>query len=128
MTSSLDYGDLSTADLVKLINSEYAGLLAGERNTFQKAITLGDALLALRKRQDHGKWQAYLAKVCPQLSYETATVYIRLAENREKIMAAAKEKSVAPTDLTIDLALKLLRKPKPTTKAKVKNKKAARCC
>ena len=45
---STDYGDLSTKDLAKQINEEYALILAAERTYLQKALSLGEKLIALR--------------------------------------------------------------------------------
>jgi hypothetical protein len=111
MTTS-DYGDLSTTALAKLITDEYSLILASERTNLQKALAIGEKLVALRQRVKHGEWETKLQEYCPTISYETATKYIRLYENWEKIKEAAKAKGVATTDLTIEAALKLIAKPK----------------
>jgi len=76
---------LDTDVLVKAINDEYSQILASERNNLQKALAIGEKLVALRPRiaPKHGKWQVKLAEHCPQISYETATLYIRLYENQD---------------------------------------------
>jgi len=125
-----DYGDLSTSDLAKLINNEYELILAGERSALQKAIPIGQMLIAIRPRVTvHGKWQDELPKLCPKISYETATLYMRFAdpENLAKLLAAGKSVTVTDLKLTVREARELLAKPKaeggkgkPKTKASIK--------
>lgn len=108
-----DFLDLSASELAKLINDEYAIILANERTNYPRALSVGEKLVALRRGVEHGEWQAKLKQHCPKISYETATKYIRLWNNRDKIEAEATLKGVATTDLTIELALGLIAKPKP---------------
>jgi len=110
---TVDYGELSVPDLAKLINDEYSLVLASERNNLQRALTIGEKPVALRARAKHGEWQEKLKGWCPKLSYETATVYIRLFEKRDVWEERAKATSVEPTDLTIEGARQLLAKSKP---------------
>jgi hypothetical protein len=107
-------------ELVKAINDEYGVILASERNNLQRALAIGQKLVALRPliAPKHGEWQAKLEEHCPKLSYETATLYIRLFEKQDVWRAAAAAKSVGSTDLTIDEARKLLAKPKPEPEPK----------
>jgi hypothetical protein len=121
MTDALT--DLGTTDLIKLVNDEYAAVLASDRATYPRAIRIGEALKVLTGRINHGDKKAWFKEHCPKLSYETARVYIRLAENQEEIITAAKAKSVETT-LTIASAMGLLRKPKTTTPVKPKAKRA----
>jgi hypothetical protein len=112
-TSPSDYDELAVTTLAKQINDEYALILRSERVNLPRAIAIGHKLVDLRGRvSKHGEWQKQLAKRCPDMSYETAVGYIRLAENQDKLATAAKAKSVAVADLTIREALKLLAKPK----------------
>jgi hypothetical protein len=108
-----DYGELSALDLAKLINDEYAQVLTSERNNLQRALVIGEKLVALRARARHGEWQKKLEEWCPKLSYETATLYIRLFEKRDVWEERARAESVEPTDLTIERARQLLARPKP---------------
>lgn len=125
-SSPQDYDALAITALVKQINDEYAIIRASERRNLPKAIAIGEKLLDLRPRvSKHGEWQDWLKKHCPSLAYETATGYIRLADNQDELAELAKAKSVADADLTISEALKLLAKPKPTSKAKNKNARQA---
>jgi hypothetical protein len=105
---------LSTDALVKAINDEYGVILASERSNLQKALAIGQKLKALRPRiaPNHGEWKEKLAEYCPKLSYETATLYARLWDNQAKRTEAAADKSVEPTDLTIEDFRKYLAKPK----------------
>jgi hypothetical protein len=107
----VDYGELSAAELAKLINDEYSMVLAAERSNLPRARAIGEKLEALRAGTPHGEWQKKLRKWCPKLSYETANRYIKLYEKWPKIEKAAGAKNVRTTDLTIDDALKLLAKP-----------------
>jgi hypothetical protein len=109
---STDYGDLSTTDLAKQINDEYAVILTNERTNLQRALSVGEKLIALRPRiaPKHGDWQAKLKVHCREISYETANLYIRFVENFDKLEAYAASKSVTITDLTIQEARAVLTK------------------
>ena len=127
--TATDYGDLSTTELVKQINDEYAAILADERTYLKKALSLGEKLIALRPRiaPDHGQWQAKLKLHCQAVSYEKANLCIRFVENFDKLEAYAASKNVKVTDLGIDEARKALAKPKsdPNESAAGKAAKAA---
>ena len=111
---STDYGDLSTKDLAKQINEEYALILAAERTYLQKALSLGEKLIALRQRvaPKHGQWQTKLKEYCPDISYEKANLCIRFVENLDKLEAYAASKNVKLTDLGIEEARQALTKSK----------------
>jgi hypothetical protein len=106
---------LSTDALVQAINDEYAVILASERSNLPKALAIGEKLVALRPRiaPKHGEWKPALAEHCPEISYETATVYIRLYTKQAEWRKAAVEKHADPTRLTIEGVLKLLRPETP---------------
>src|SRR5262249_23623583 len=119
--------NLTPVQLAKLINDEYAVVLASERTNLQKAMAIGEKLTKLRAwvAPEHGDWQAKLKLYCPQISYETATRYVQLWTKRADLEKAAAAKSVATTDLTIEEARKLIatpkskpNKPKDTSKGK----------
>jgi hypothetical protein len=115
--------ECTVSELVKKINDEYAVLLASERANLPRAMSIGDKLINLRRRvSKQGKWQDWLGKNFPKMSYETAALYYRLAENKEELAKRAREKSVTVTDLTIRQARELLAKPNPN-KAGSKGKK-----
>ena len=117
-------GELSAAELAKLINDEYGMVLAGEQRTFQRAQAVGEMLVAFRRGTGHGEWQSKLAKWCPKLSYETAHRYAKLFQNRTEIARLAAAKNVKLTDLTIDAALKLLSERKTSNDNKKSDNKS----
>ena len=108
-----DLIDLSTIELAKLINDEYAVILNNERTNLPRAMSVGEKLKVLQGKSKHGEWQIRLKTHCPKVSYETATLYIRLWDKRDKLNELAKAKSVTVTDLTIQEARRLLATPKP---------------
>jgi hypothetical protein len=109
--TAVDYGELSSTELAKLINDEYGLVLSSERTNLKRAKAIGEKLTWLQTRATHGNWQSKLKAWCPKLSYETANRYIRVFEKWPEIEKAAAVKNVVTTDLTIDAALKLLAKP-----------------
>lgn len=115
-----EFVDLSTTELAKLINDEYDAILATERTNLPRAQKVGEKLKVLRDKAKHGEWKTKLAEHCPKLSksYETATLYIRLWDGRDKLPELAKAKGVTVTDLTIQEARKLLATPKSDDKGK----------
>jgi hypothetical protein len=120
---------LSTDALVKAINDEYAIVLASERTNLQRALVIGQKLKTLRARTEHGEWRIKLGEWCPNLSYETSTLYVRIWDNQAKLAEAAADKSVEPTGLTIEDFRKYLAKPKATSgssKATTKSIKAVK--
>jgi len=119
--STVDYGDLSTTELAMQINAEYALILTNDRANYPRALSIGEKLWAINLRTDHGEWQTKLSALCPEISYETATKYIRVYRFRLQIEAAAAAKGVATTDLTIELALRLIAKPKAKSETDTDN-------
>jgi hypothetical protein len=117
---------LSTDALVKAINDEYAVMLASERSNLAKALAIGEKLVALKSRIEHGEWKPKLREHCPQISYETAAVYCRLHNQRADWRKAAADKNVDPASLTIEAVLKLLRPPRPDKGSGGKSSKAAK--
>jgi hypothetical protein len=112
MTSTIY--DHSSDYLAKLINDEYEAILVVERANLPRAKAIGEKLWVLRARVTHGEWQSKLRGWCPQISYETATKYIRVYRYWPEIEKRAAAKDVVTTGLTIDAALKLLAKPPKT--------------
>jgi len=121
-TPAPDYGDLSTDDLVKQINAECDIILAGERSTFTKAMTIAPMLIVVRDREkEKGTWtKTRVPQLFPKLSYETVTTYIRYYQKRPELEKKAAEQSVS---LTLTNAGKLGAKPR-TTPPKPKPKPA----
>src|SRR5262245_64323315 len=98
-TAMTDVIHLSTDELVKAIKDEYGVILASESNKLPKAIAIGEKLVALRPRiaPNHGEWKPKLREHCPRISYETATVYIRLYERQAEWRKLAADKHADPT-------------------------------
>jgi hypothetical protein len=110
-----DYANLSDTDIAKLIDDEYAVILASEKANLPRARAIGEKLSILRVRFDYGKWQDHFESLDLTISYETATLYMRLYANWSEIVKLCKTKNVEPTDLTIDAARQLLTKPRTKT-------------
>ena len=64
MTDALT--DLGTTDLIKLVNDEYAAVLASDRATYPRAIRIGEALKVLTGRINHGDKKAWFKEHCPK--------------------------------------------------------------
>jgi hypothetical protein len=107
---STDYAGLSADDLAKQINDEYAVILSSEKANLPRALAIGEKLMHLKVRIPSDEWKDKLEGYCPNISYETATLYIRLFQNQEAWRAAAVAQNVEPTSLTIDAARRLLTK------------------
>ena len=99
--------DLSTDDLKKQINDDYAVILNSERANLPKALIIAEKLNALRARVRRGEWKTKFKTHGLNISYETASVYLRIWENWPEIQQLAAAKSVDPTLLTIDGAREL---------------------
>ena len=111
----MEYANLSAADLAKQINDEYAVILNSEKANLPRALAIGEKLMHLRVRIPSEEWKDKLEGYCPNISYETATLYIRLFEKQAVWRAAAAAQNVEPTSLTIDAARRLLTKKRSTT-------------
>jgi hypothetical protein len=100
---------------VQEINAEYEEIVEAERKTgnLPRAISIGEKLIKCKAELQHGEWQDWLKEHCPQISYETAALYMRFASKRDDLEKAAAAKSVTLTDLTITEARELLATPKP---------------
>src|SRR6516164_1684403 len=96
--------DLSSDDLAKQINDEYAVILNSERANLPKALVIAEKLNALRVRAKRGVWKNQFSSYGLKISYETASVYLRIWEHWDEIQKLAAAKSVDPTLLTIDAA------------------------
>jgi Protein of unknown function (DUF3102) len=105
-----DVIQLSDDALVQAINDEYSLILQNERGNLQRALAIGEKLVALKSRMEHGKWKPYLKEHC-EISYETAAVYMRVYSKQAEWRA----KNADPASLTIEGVLKLLTKPTPDT-------------
>ena len=100
------YGDLSSADLAKQINDDYSVILSSERANLPRALAMAPKLSVLRTRA-WGQWKTKFPSYGLTISYETASVYLRIWEHWTKIQQLATAKGVDPTLLTIDGAREL---------------------
>lgn len=107
------YSNLSSADLAKQINDDYSVILGSERANLPRALAIAPKLHALRIRTWR-QWKTKFPSYDLQMSYETASVYLRIWENWTEIRALAVKKGVEPTLLTIDAARELWAKRKET--------------
>jgi Protein of unknown function (DUF3102) len=106
---------LSAADLAKnarIINTEHKAVVEATQAKLQHAITAGATLKACKESMAHGNWANWLKDNCPEISERTASVYMRLAKNSDKVEKAAEENGSSAADLSMRAMLKLLRKPK----------------
>jgi len=103
-----NYHDLSATELAKLINDEYDVILTAERTNYPRAISIGEKLAYLQRGAKRSEWKTKLKTLCPHVSYETATKYIRVWKFQKLIEQAAERENVATTFLTIERALSLI--------------------
>lgn len=72
------------------------------------AIAVGEGLIEAKALVDHGQWLPWLAENC-DFSEDTAQTYMKLARNREQVLANTERARYLP----IREALKAIRKAKP---------------
>ena len=79
---------LSDAELAKnarIINTEHKAVVEATQAKLQHAITAGATLKACKDSMAHGSWTNWLKDNCPEISERTASVYMRLAKNSDKV-------------------------------------------
>lgn len=96
MTSTLTVG------LAEQINSEHAACLKAANDALEHAMRCGELLAQAKAECDHGQWQDWLADNFAG-STRTAQVYMRLANNRDRLA-----KAQSPALLTIYEATRLI--------------------
>jgi hypothetical protein len=101
--------------LVKAINDDYSVILNSERANLPRALAIAEKLNALRARTIRGEWKTKFASFGLKISYETASVYLRIWEHWPEILELAAAKGVETTLLTIDAARELWARRKETT-------------
>jgi Protein of unknown function (DUF3102) len=105
---------LSLKQLATEINRAYQQIIDGEKKSIEYATEIGEMLIAAKKQHgEHGKWLDWLKAECPQIAETTASLYMRIAKNGDKLAAEAEANGQRVADLTIRGAAKLLAKPKP---------------
>ena len=72
----------------------------------------GEMLKAAKDKVGHGNWETWLAKNCSDIPPRTASRYMRMAKNGEKLEKAAEQNGHALADLSTTAAERLLRTPK----------------
>jgi hypothetical protein len=96
--------------LAEEINQEHQAFRRAFKATFRSALRAGDLLNEAKAQAGHGNWTAWVKENC-EFSDRTARVYMRLANNREKVEEML-GKSAEPADLSIEAVLRELREPK----------------
>src|SRR5262245_56086983 len=113
----------ATPDLkhnTKLANDEHRQVIEASGAGLGHAIAAGVALRACKDAVGHGQWEKWLGENCPDVSLETARLYMRLASKAPEIEKAAEQNGNAVADLSIRGARKLISKPgtkRPTRKS-----------
>jgi hypothetical protein len=78
----------SAASFVDLINTEYREIIKAESGALPHALKCGDYLNRAKesvKAEKKQKWSEWLELNCPDISQETASVYMRLDEFKDLI-------------------------------------------
>jgi hypothetical protein len=87
----------SAAAFVDLINDEYREVIKAESGVLPHALKCGDYLNRAKesvKQEKRQKWSEWLKLNCPDISQETASVYMRLDEFKDLIQKK-KAKTIA---------------------------------
>src|SRR5215472_4509039 len=87
----------SAAAFVDLINDEYREIIKAESGALPHALKCGDYLNRAKesvKAEKRQKWSEWLNLNCPDISQETASVYMRLDEFKDLIQKK-KPKTIA---------------------------------
>jgi hypothetical protein len=82
----------SAASFVDQINAEYREVVKAESSALPHAINCGNFLKLAKenlKADNGGKWLEWLKINCPNISQETASLYMRLAEHKAKVAKAS---------------------------------------
>jgi hypothetical protein len=115
-----------TPSLVKLarqINAEHAAIIDHTQTSLQRAMAAGAMLKEVKDKVGHGAWEKWLKANCPDISKETATLYMRLHKNTSTLEAEAEANQQRITDLSIRGAAKIISRPRPEGEAKAKRAK-----
>jgi hypothetical protein len=110
----------SKAELAKLaaeINRVHHLIIESAQTSLQHAIECGGMLIEAKKNVAHGEWEDWLKKHCHEIEDRTARLYMRAANNADKIEKLAAENGNTVADLSIRGAMRLLA-PQPTQEEK----------
>jgi hypothetical protein len=100
MTHPPAIGSNSLPDLAARIQREHEAVGTGARSALEHAIACGQTLIEAKDQLEHGEWESWLRKHCPQIRPRTASHYMRLAKRLPK--------SASLADLSVTKALDLL--------------------
>jgi hypothetical protein len=98
--------------LAEEINEEHRSFRRAFKATFRSALRAGDLLNEAKEQAGHGNWGAWIEENC-EFSERTARVYMRLANNRDKVEEMLK--TAEPADLSIEGVLHELAMPASTS-------------
>ena len=108
----------SAASFIDQIKAEYREVVMSESGALPHAIKCGEFLNLAKenlKAEKGGKWSTWRETNCSEISQETASLYMRLAENKKLI--TGKAKSIREADEIIRKANSKPRKPPPQADA-----------
>lgn len=77
----------SALSFVGEINTEHRETCKAESNALQHAIKCGELLTLAKEnvKAEKGKWLPWLKEHCPEIPQTTASLYMRLAENKDDL-------------------------------------------
>ncbi|MGP0094705.1 MAG: hypothetical protein ACLPKB_32850 [Xanthobacteraceae bacterium] len=82
------------AKIIAAHEAAVAAQLDGYKTSLQHAIKAGE-LLNQAKADANGKWSDWLTDNCPKIPQTTATLYMRLAKNKDKLAQIENQQRVA---------------------------------
>jgi len=100
-----------TAATIRDINAAHDAVINAARDALQNAIRAGELLVAVKDGQDHGGWETWLSKNCPNISARTARLYMHVSKNEDKLIKAAEQNGNTVAVLSVREAQKLLAQP-----------------
>jgi hypothetical protein len=80
----MDFGDNYMPDLSARIKAEHGAVVDALNSAVMHAMAAGDLLAEAKGRVKHGEWLPWLEEHCA-ISERTAQLYMRLAEDRERL-------------------------------------------
>lgn len=107
--NALTVAELTLPELAAEIQTHHDACREAVGAALTHAMAAGDGLLEAKAKCRHGEWLPWLAANF-EFADRTASTYMRLANNREAIESNRK----GSADLSIEGAVKLLAKPRPT--------------
>jgi hypothetical protein len=109
-----------TKAIITQINAAHDAVVESGKSSLTNAIRAGELLVSAKECVEHGEWTQWLADNCPNISEETARLYMRLAKNEDKIEKAAEQNGNAVADLSVRGAAKLISKKREGATVKKK--------